>query len=131
MVSFGAQHIKRIAKKALPGYNLDGRTMKSILGMVTRKLKADKEVRDKVSDTIKNVAKIAKVSLTKNGKKRTVMQVWKDLETKAVVDLGKVTRRRVSSFGWWDNTQKNYCNGGQCSYTNELDSGYPYYGDWR
>lgn len=148
--SFGQKDAKILAKKmklkvTSGGKQLSFRQLISRIG-ASLKSKKDKETKTKA---VQSVAKKMKVPLTSSGRKRSLTSLWSEI--RKAVDTNKVTkknksirktksstkirmgrhRRRSQNFGsWWDNTQKTYCLGGQCSYSSDVGSGYPYIGDW-
>ena len=85
---------------------------------------------------MKEFARKSGVPVTRNGREKTPIQLLRDIinipknkgnnvqRTKG----DKIRQPRTTNFGWWDNTQKSYCDGGQCGMMR--DSGVPYYGDW-
>lgn len=149
---FGQKDAKNLAKRLSLKVTNQGRqlSVRQLITKITNSLKSknDKSKKEKI---INPLARRMKVSLTKKGRKRSLLSIWNDI--KNAVDVDRVTkksgksssrfksmtkvrnprlRRRSTNFGsWWDNTQKTYCFGDQCSYASDLGSGLPYYGDWK
>lgn len=65
-----------------------------------------------------------KLKIKMGGKSQKTL--WNQINTNVKKYLPKKRKRKNSSFGWWDNTQRNYCIGNQCS-NSTLDNPYPFY----
>lgn len=150
---FGMTHAREIAKTLKLKTTQKGKrlSLKQLISKITASLKS-KTKQNQAKEVIQKTAKHVKVPLTRQGKKVSVKSLWTKIQKK-VVDVGSVTKkknqvsrqksstkvrqprsrktRRNSHFGsWWDNTQKNYCLGGQCQSADQVGSGLPYKGEW-
>jgi hypothetical protein len=151
---FGRPDMKQLATKMNLKTSSNGKplTLQQIINKITKSLSGtgkSKEIQNRNNEGIKAIAKKVKVATIKGGKELSTKSLWSNI--RKVVDVSKVTKkstntptrksstdtlhgrpRRVSKFGsWWDNTQKTYCAGAQCSAADQVGSGYPYHGDWK
>ena len=148
---FGQPEARTIAKKLNLKTTTGGKslTLDKLIGKIDTSMKS-KTKQEQCKGTLEQIAKRVHVSLSKGGKRKSAPKLWTDI--KKTVDTSKVVKKKKipskksgstvhqgrsrrkpqSEFGsWWDNTQKTYCLGGQCSYADQVGSGLPYYGNWK